>query len=63
MKNGESTQVVVHTVSGNDPHARGLSTWLPPRDARRLAVLSREWQCSIAETLERLIAEEFRRRF
>lgn len=64
MKNGsEHPQVTVHPASGVEQYARGCSLWLPPRDARRIAVLAREWQCSISEALERIIADEFRRRF
>jgi len=62
-ENGSSSRVAVLNSQGPDPYARGMSLWLAPREARRLAVLARDAGCSLADVLERLIGDDFRRRF
>lgn len=42
--------------------SEGLSLWLPPRDAKRLAVLAKDYGESHADTLSRVIAFFFKSR-
>lgn len=51
------------TILPPSADGHGLSVWLSPRDARRLAVLARDADTSMGEKLCMLIGDAFGKRF